>query len=1224
MANRIQLRRDTQANWNRVNPILEDGEPGLDITTNQIKYGDGSSTWTELAYAGGSGSVSFDYSTVQEGAAGPIGVTSITGDPGVGVSLTSDEWAQLMWTPNTANVTINTISTGGNVYNWAYVDDSGFNVENDNGTNNRQWKFTTTGNLTLPSGGKILESTYFSANSIIIKPSSGTSTQYLEIAPTAVDGNHIHLMAGSGTELFLGDDNHYVKLANTGGVVINSNDGSGNTAQWNFSITGNLILPQTNMQSSPAPTSWPGITFSDGTFQKTAAIGNTLVNGAYTVSLGNTGILTLPVNGRIQTVGNTSSATLQWLPTDGDGSTSTSVYVSATGVSIETDAPGNENTWVFGTDGTLTTPGNVTIGSGYGNISQIDTIFANNYVYANGVSILSNIGGTASTGNIVFNGTDISLDAGTIAVGGVLTVTPNLEGQAYLQLPNDISANITNTRLWNRIGNVEIGSGKSGAGGGVHVWYFNSDGSTVFPDHGNVSITGNLTVGNLTVNGNITYINTETYIVADNIPQFAVDNPADTLDLGFVAHRTVGSALQHTGLIRDASAGNWKLFSNVAAQPGSTVDFTDVIYDDLVVGNITSPTIDSLITNANVNIASYLPTYTGAITASNLRINRASPSVSTGGTGDLRGTITADTNYLYYAVDTYGNGTYSVILATSNNGSVFYHDIVKGDYPEPKAGWSMSVSGSVLLVESVTDGGSYWRLNSNTSTTYSAGASANLTGNSSTVWKSIPLQSFQTGAYGNTQVASYLTTYTGNIGNVLTTANVITSGYFIGDGSLLTNIASGGGSTYSNANVASYLPTYSGNITAANVWTTGPATGIGALSVGPALFTPLPNTIAQFTGNANSYVQINFENISSGSDATADYIATANNGTDTTFFVDLGIANSNYDVNSPSNSLGTTIFPNDSYLYAQGNLATTTGGNLAIGTSTAGKTVKIFAGGINSGNIVATVSNTGVTVTGNITASGNVVANTIVGAVANANTTITAGTFTTTFDTVGNVTAQGNVVASYLFGNGAFLTGVVTSGGSSTYTNANVATFLASFGSNTISTTGNVTVGNVIGNAIGTTATYTGNVNAAYFVTTGGFGNITQVDTITANNGVFSGNISGNTAGFSIGYRDIPQVAAGNVTLALSDAGKHYYSTASSVTTLTVPANGTVGFPIGTAITIVNQGTGNILVANAATVTMYLAGNATAITNRTITTFGMATLLKVATNTWFINGTGVV
>jgi hypothetical protein len=44
------------------------------------------------------------------------------------------------------------------------------------------------------------------------------------------------------TELFLGSDNFYVKLANTGNVVINSNDGNSNTAMWTFDTTGNLIL----------------------------------------------------------------------------------------------------------------------------------------------------------------------------------------------------------------------------------------------------------------------------------------------------------------------------------------------------------------------------------------------------------------------------------------------------------------------------------------------------------------------------------------------------------------------------------------------------------------------------------------------------------------------------------------------------------------------------------------------------------------------------------------------------------------------------------------------------------------------------------------------------------------------------------------------------------------------------------------------------------------------
>jgi hypothetical protein len=52
MANRIQLRRDTAANWDRVNPVLEDGEPGYVTDTDQIKYGDGNTAWRDLAYSG--------------------------------------------------------------------------------------------------------------------------------------------------------------------------------------------------------------------------------------------------------------------------------------------------------------------------------------------------------------------------------------------------------------------------------------------------------------------------------------------------------------------------------------------------------------------------------------------------------------------------------------------------------------------------------------------------------------------------------------------------------------------------------------------------------------------------------------------------------------------------------------------------------------------------------------------------------------------------------------------------------------------------------------------------------------------------------------------------------------------------------------------------------------------------------------------------------------------
>ena len=197
---------------------------------------------------------------------------------------------------------------------------------------------------------------------------------------------------------------------------------------------------------------------------------------------------------------------------------------------------------------------------------------------------------------------------------------------------------------------------------------------------------------------------------------------------------------------------------------------------------------------------------------------------------------------------------------------------------------------------------------------------------------------------------------------------------------------------------------------------------------------------------------------------------------------------------------------------------------------------------------------------------------------------------------------------------------------SSDYGNANVATFLTAFGSNTISTTGNVSAGNIStgqGLVQSLDITADGIINAGALnvnssAVPGATGNI------TGGNLSVTGNVTGNTAGFAIGYRDIPQVAfTGNATIATADAGKHFYSTQSTDYILTIANNASQGFQTGAAITVINQGTGNITLAQGSGVTLYLTGNATS-GNRTVTTFGMATLIKVATDTWFVSGAGVI
>lgn len=50
VADIIQIRRDTAANWTSANPTLAQGEMGYETDTGKLKFGDGSTAWTSLSY----------------------------------------------------------------------------------------------------------------------------------------------------------------------------------------------------------------------------------------------------------------------------------------------------------------------------------------------------------------------------------------------------------------------------------------------------------------------------------------------------------------------------------------------------------------------------------------------------------------------------------------------------------------------------------------------------------------------------------------------------------------------------------------------------------------------------------------------------------------------------------------------------------------------------------------------------------------------------------------------------------------------------------------------------------------------------------------------------------------------------------------------------------------------------------------------------------------------
>jgi hypothetical protein len=179
------------------------------------------------------------------------------------------------------------------------------------------------------------------------------------------------------TELFLGSDNFYVKLANTGNIVINSNDGNSSNAMWTFDTDGNLTLPGnlvinglTNvfgsnvalLQSNP---DLPLLSVSSGS--------NGGVSSLWVEDIGN--------------VGTSNIAAVYANPTSGSG-----IVRIAVG---QNGGAGGPNLWDFNANGTTTLPGNL-ISSG---ASPAPSISGFDSISSISVSASGNISANNFTGN---------------------------------------------------------------------------------------------------------------------------------------------------------------------------------------------------------------------------------------------------------------------------------------------------------------------------------------------------------------------------------------------------------------------------------------------------------------------------------------------------------------------------------------------------------------------------------------------------------------------------------------------------------------------------------------------------------------------------------------------------------------------------------------------------------------------------------------------------------
>ena len=166
------------------------------------------------------------------------------------------------------------------------------------------------------------------------------------------------------------------------------------------------------------------------------------------------------------------------------------------------------------------------------------------------------------------------------------------------------------------------------------------------------------------------------------------------------------------------------------------------------------------------------------------------------------------------------------------------------------------------------------------------------------------------------------------------------------------------GSIYLNGqivgNTGAFQKLYADNL----VYNTGDQTISGAkifissgiFSLSGAAPLRLPNNPLSVVGSGNTYLQLNIQNRASGANATADLVITANNGNDSSNYINLGINNSGYNDVGFTNGTGY-----DGYLFING-------GNLDIATQTPNKYIEFQIGGTTQNRTIARIDNSGINI----------------------------------------------------------------------------------------------------------------------------------------------------------------------------------------------------------------------------------------------------------------------
>ena len=217
--------------------------------------------------------------------------------------------------------------------------------------------------------------------------------------------------------------------------------------------------------------------------------------------------------------------------------------------------------------------------------------------------------------------------------------------------------------------------------------------------HANNIITTDLTVsnvitakditlsGDLTVNGTTTTVNATNLDVTDAMIYIASGNTSNSLDIGVVGAYDNGT-YQHTGIVRDATDGKWKIFDGLQAEPGSAIDFVNAPLGALEVGPlVASGAKIGDVTNAELQrVHGVTSQIQDQLDSASTRLDAAEPAISS-----LQSDL-SDANVRIDQKQPILSGTHGInIVGTAYqfNAGVYTHDFtdVNGNVISDKSVW---------------------------------------------------------------------------------------------------------------------------------------------------------------------------------------------------------------------------------------------------------------------------------------------------------------------------------------------------------------------------------------------------------------------------------------------------------------------------------------------------------------------------------------------------------